>query len=105
MLIEQSIEFKLRGPWPPGRIYSYNWLILLQNKNFSGKSSRGLLFIAKILQEAVHRLPRTMAKSLTKFKTKMQNFKRVLDLNCKTYTARLKMRIEQFNLFQLAFKC
>ena len=34
MLIEQKIEFELKGPEPPGRTcYSYNWLILWQNRN------------------------------------------------------------------------
>ena len=28
MLIEQNIEFELRGPGPPGQdMYSYKWLI------------------------------------------------------------------------------
>ena len=27
VLIEEIIEFELRGPWPPGRTCSYNWLI------------------------------------------------------------------------------
>ena len=38
-------------------------------------------------------LPLTWAKSLTKLNPKMQDCKRVLDLNCK------KRRIEQFNFF------
>ena len=54
MLIEQIIEFQLRLPGPPGRyMYSYNWLTSCQNKNLEGKSSSGLLFTAKILQEAM----------------------------------------------------
>ena len=36
--------------------------------------------------------PSTWAKSLTKFNSKLQDFKHVLDLNC-------KRRIEQFNFF------
>ena len=54
MLTEQNIEFQLRdpgAPWP--YMYSNNWLISRQNKNLERKSSSGLLFIAKILQEAV----------------------------------------------------
>ena len=39
-------------------------------------------FTAKILQEAMHFTSPTWAKSLTKFNPKMQNFIRVLDLNC-----------------------
>ena len=45
----------------------------------------GLLFTGKILQEAMYStlLPPIWAKSRTKFNPKMQDFKRVLDLNCK----------------------
>ena len=42
-----------------------------------------LLFTAKILLEAMYLTFLTWTKSLTKFNPKMQNFKRVLDLNCK----------------------
>ena len=42
----------------------------------------------------------TWAKSLTKFNLDMQDYKRVLVINCVG-----KMKIEQFNFFQLAFKC
>ena len=53
MLNEQIIEFELKGPGAPwSYMYSYNWLILWQSKNPEGKSSSGLLFTAKILQEA-----------------------------------------------------
>ena len=57
MLIEQIIEFQLSGLGPPGRttayMYSYYWLTSCQNKNLEGKFSSGLLFTAKILQEAM----------------------------------------------------
>ena len=50
MLIKQIIEFRLRKPDRPfGRMYSYNWLTSWQNNNL--KSSSGLLFTAKALQE------------------------------------------------------
>ena len=67
MLIEQIIEFQLRGPGPIGRpLYSYNWLISWPNKNLLGKSTSGLLFTAKILQEAMFlTFPYTWTKSLT----------------------------------------
>ena len=48
MLIEQI--FELRGPGPPG----LNRLFLSQNNNLQGKFSSGLLFTAKILQEAMY---------------------------------------------------
>ena len=53
MPIEQIIEFQLRGLGPYPYMYSYNWLTSWQNKNLEGKSSSGLLFTAKILQEAM----------------------------------------------------
>ena len=40
------------APWP--NMYFYNWLFSWQNKNVSGKSSNGLLFTAKMLQETIH---------------------------------------------------
>ena len=55
MLIEQIIEIELWGPGPPGRT-SYPvaaWLTSWQNKNLWRKSSSGLLFTAKILQETM----------------------------------------------------
>ena len=54
MLIEQIIEFELRGTWVPWPyMYSYNCLISWQNKNLKEKFSSGSLFTAKILQKAV----------------------------------------------------
>ena len=53
MLIEQIIEFQSRGPGPPGRMYSNNWLTSRQNKNLKGKSLSGSLFTTKILQDAI----------------------------------------------------
>ena len=82
MLIEQI--FDLRGPGPPGRrctpIIScfHNKTIISKNKFLSG-----LLFTAKILQEAMYFTSPTRAKSLAKFNPRMQDFKSILDLNCK----------------------
>ena len=79
MLIEQIIEFELRGPgapWP--YMYSYNWLFSCQNKNLWGKSSSELLFTTKIL-----------AKLRNIIWTKFQ----------------VKEGLKQVNFFQLAFKC
>ena len=64
-------------------MYSYNWLFLWKNSNLKGKYSTGLLFTAQILQEAMYFTSPTLAKSLTKFNPKMQDFKRVLGLNYK----------------------
>ena len=59
----------------------YNWLFPLQNKNPLGKSSSEVLFTAKVLQEAMYLTFPTWTESLTKFNLKMQDFKRVLNLN------------------------
>ena len=53
MLIKQIIEFQLRGRGPPGRTCTPNWLTSRQNKNLEGKFSKGSLFTAKILEEAM----------------------------------------------------
>ena len=50
MLIEQNIEFELRRPGPPGRICTLQLVIFTTKQNFSS----GLLFAAKILQEAMY---------------------------------------------------
>ena len=42
-----------------------------------------LVFTGKILQEAMYLTSPIWAKSRTKFNPKMQDFKHVLDLNCK----------------------
>ena len=70
------------APWP--NMYSYNWLLSWQNKNTSGKSSSGLLFTAKMLQETMHLTIKTMHSYLDqityiKFNSKMQDVKRVLN--------------------------
>ena len=55
MLIEQIIEFELRGSGALcPHMYSYNSLFSWQNKNLKGKFSSGLLFTAKIVQEAMY---------------------------------------------------
>ena len=79
MLIEQIIEFELIGAWPSGRTCALRLVIFMTKQ----KSSNGLLFTAKILLEAMYLTFPTWTKSLTKFNPKMQDFKRVLDLNCK----------------------
>ena len=56
MPIKQIIEFQFTGSGLPGRyMYSYNRLTSRQTKNLLGKSSSGLFFTAKILQEAMCR--------------------------------------------------
>ena len=82
MLIEQIVEFKLRGH---GLliVHVFLQLVFFIKKNLSGKSSTGVLFTAKILQEAMYFTFPTWAKQLIKSNLKEQDFKCVLDLNCK----------------------
>ena len=83
MLIEQIIEFKLRGPGPPGwtctpKPQLFSW----QNKNLQSKYASDYLRL-KILQEAKYLASSTWAKSLAKFNPQIQDFKCGLDLICK----------------------
>ena len=74
MLIEEIIEFELRGPGPPGRKCTPITGDFYDKKIYYGKISSGLLFTAKIMQEAMYLSSPTLAKSLTKFNHKLQNF-------------------------------
>ena len=53
MLIEQNIKFELRGPGPSSRTCTPVTGKFHKNKNLKGKSSSGLLFTVKILDEAM----------------------------------------------------
>ena len=69
MRIEQIIKFKLRGSGPLSHyMYSYNWLFSWSAANYFKKQC--------------NLLPPTWAKSHTKYNPKLQDFKRVLYLNC-----------------------
>ena len=81
MLIELIFEFKWKGPGLPGRTcipttgYFHGKIdICKKNHRLSYYS------LLKYCNSQCTLLPPTRAKSLTKFGTKMQNFKRVLDL-------------------------
>ena len=52
MLIKQIIEFQLRVLNHLTARVLYTWLFPWQSKNLKRKSSSGVLFTAKILQEA-----------------------------------------------------
>ena len=84
MCIEQIIEFELREAGPPGRTCTLKLVIFMTKQNFL---KEGLLVDYYLLLKYCRRqcilLPPTCVKSLIKFNTKMQDFKRVLDLNCK----------------------
>ena len=80
MLIEQI--FESRGPGPPGPapitacVYGKT---IITKENFRVDFYSLLKYCRK---QCTLLLP-TWTKSLTKFNPKMQDFKRVLDLNCK----------------------
>ena len=81
MLIEQI--FELRRPGPPGRITPITgWFY---DKTIISKKIFDWIFylLLKNCWRQCTLLPSTLAKSLTKFNLKMQDFKRVLDLNYK----------------------
>ena len=82
MLIEQL--FELRGPWPPGRVCtpitgSFHDKTIISKEN--NRLHCNLLL--KYCRNPCTLLPSILAKSLTKFNPKMQDFKQALDLNCK----------------------
>ena len=81
MLIEQT--FELRGPWPLGRICTPITGCFQDKTIISKKNIRlNCYLLLKYSRRQCILLPSTWAKSLTKFNHKMQDFKRILDLNC-----------------------
>ena len=82
MLIEQI--FELRGPGIPGRICTPITGCFHHKTIISKESNRvDCYLLLKYCRRQCTLLPPTLGKSLTKFNPKIQNFKRVLDLNCK----------------------
>ena len=82
MLIEQN--FELRGHRPPGRICTpiigcFHDKIVISKENIR----LACYLLLKYYRRQCTLLPPTWANSLTKFNPKMQDFKRVLDLNFK----------------------
>ena len=84
MLIEQI--FELRGPGPHGRsMYCtpitgcFHDVTKISRKNLRVD----YYLLLKYCRRQCSLLPPTWAKAVTKFNLKMQDFKRVLDLNCK----------------------
>ena len=67
MLIEQIIEFKLRGPGYSARTYSYNWIFLWKSKNLVRKIFKCIIIYCKNVARG--NVP-TWAKWLTKFNPK-----------------------------------
>ena len=81
MLIKQIIKFELRMPRPLV-VHIFLKLAIFMTKQKSPRQNHRLKyhFMLNILQKAIYRASLTWAKSLTKFNSKMQNFKRVLYL-------------------------
>ena len=82
MPIKQIFEWS--GPGPPGRICttttgSFHDKTIIFKKN----TQLDCYLLLKYCRRQSTLLPPTWAKSLTIFNPKMQDFKRVLDLNCK----------------------
>ena len=82
MLIEQI--FELRGPGPSGRICtsitgSFHYKTIISKESIR----LDCYLLLKYCRRQNTLLSSTWAKSLTKFNPKMQDFKRVLNLNCK----------------------
>ena len=79
MLIEQIL-----GPGPPGRKYTPITRCFHDKTIISKENIRlDCYLLLKYCRRQCILLPPTLAKSLTKFNSKMQDFKRVLDLKCK----------------------
>ena len=100
MLIEQITELEWRVPGPLGRTctpttdYFYDKTII-SNENLCVD----YYILLKYCRRQCTLLSPTGTKSPTKFNTKIHNFERVLDLNCK------KKEDWTIQFFQLAFKC
>ena len=84
MLIEQIIDFELRGPGPPGRTCTPTAGYFHDKAKISEENFRVdyYLLVEYCRRQCTLLLP-TWAKSLINFNLKMQDFKRVLDLNGK----------------------
>ena len=84
MLIEQIIEFELRGPGAPGHTCTPKAGYFHDKTKISKEYLRvDYYLLLKYCRRQRTLLPSTWAKLLTKFNAKMQDLKRVLDLNCK----------------------
>ena len=65
-------------------MHSYNWLIFMTKQKIFKENLRvDYDLLQKYSRKQCTLLPPTWAKSHAKFNTKMQDFKRVLDLNYK----------------------
>ena len=82
MLIEQIIEFGLRGLGPLVVLVLLLLVIFVEKQKICKEnSSVDYYLLLKCCMSNVHYFP--YLGQITKFNLKMQGFKRVLDLNCK----------------------
>ena len=80
MIIEQIIEFESKVPGPFSRTYIPIKLVIFITKQKSSKANLRVHYLMlKMLHKAMH-LDFPDLGQVTKFKPKMQDFKRVLDL-------------------------
>ena len=77
MLIELFIEFQLRGPGPRSRTCALQLVIFMTKQKSLKKISVDHYLLLKYCTRQCALLPPTLAKLLTKFNPKMQNFNRV----------------------------
>ena len=84
MLIEQIIEFQLRGPGPPGRTCTPSTGYFHDKTKISQENLRvDYYLLRKCCKRQCTSLPLPGQNHLQlKFNSKMHNVKRVLDLNC-----------------------
>ena len=77
-----NIEFALRGLGPRAVCTRITGYIHDKTKVFNENLRMNYILLLKYCKRQCSLLPSNWATALTKFNTKMQNFKRVLDLNC-----------------------
>ena len=94
MLIEQIIEFELRWPGPCSRTYTLTTVYFHDKTKICKENFRVdyYLLLNYCWRQCIPFFP-TWAKSLTKFNTKMQDFKNI------------KGGLNNLVFFQLACKC
>ena len=85
MLIERIIKLQLRGPGPPGLTCTPISGYCYDKTKISKENLRADYYLLqKCCKRKCTLLPPIWTRSLTiKFNSKMQDVKRVLDLNCK----------------------
>ena len=84
MLFEQVIEFDVRKPAPPAVLVLLLQIIFVPKTKISKENLRvDYYLMLKYYSGQCTLLPPCLGQITYKFNPKMQNFKHVLDLNCK----------------------